>query len=155
MNWYNFVRSVRGKVPLKVVEMDQEYFKSFSSFLSGPLVKRNVDVNKEKINWLMIKWLSYDKQFGIVQFKYSLDEDTPFRLLNLRKFTIKTRFRAELTTSGASNLNLPNTYNGLLPIEVEKKKDLISLLPLIDSIYNSLKTKTIAEVTPDLETETE
>ncbi|KAF0745517.1 Uncharacterized protein FWK35_00022366 [Aphis craccivora] len=95
IDWYNFVRSVRGKAPLKVVEMEQEYFKSFSSFLSGPLVKRNVDVNKEKINWLMIKWLRYDKQFGIVQFKYSLDEDTPFRSLDLRKVTIKTRFRAE------------------------------------------------------------
>jgi len=158
MDWYNFVRSVRGKVPLKVVEMEQEHFKSFSSFFSGPLVKRNVDVNKEKINWLMIKWLRYDKQFSIVQFKYLLDEDTPFRSLDLRKGTIKTRFRAELT-SGASNLNLPNTYNDPLPIEVEKKKDLISILPLIDPIYhpfyNSLKTKTITEVTPDSETETE
>jgi len=159
MDWYNFVRSVRGKVPLKVVEMEQEHFKSFSTFLSGPLVKRNVDTHKEKINWLKIKWLRYDKQFGIIQFKYSLDEDTPFRFLDLRKGAIKTRFRTELTTNGASNLNLPNTYNCPLPIQVEKKKDLQSLLPLIDPIYHpfykSLKTKTVSEVTPDSETESE
>ncbi|KAL4127150.1 hypothetical protein QTP88_011348 [Uroleucon formosanum] len=82
MGWYNFLRSVRGKVPLKVVEIEQEHFKSFSTFLSGPLVKRNVDTHREKINWLKIKWLRYDKQFGIIQFKYSLDEDTQFRLLD-------------------------------------------------------------------------
>lgn len=65
--------------------MEQENFKSFSTLLSGLLVKRNVDVNKEKINWLKIKWLRYDKQFGIIKFKYTLDENTPFRDLDLRK----------------------------------------------------------------------
>jgi len=34
IDWYNFVRNVRGKIPLKVVEMEMEHFKKFSALLS-------------------------------------------------------------------------------------------------------------------------
>jgi len=57
IDWYNFVRHVRGKIPLKVVEMIMEHFKKVSSLLSGTLVKRNLDENKEKNNWMKISWL--------------------------------------------------------------------------------------------------
>jgi len=146
-DWYNFVRNVRGKIPLKVIEMEQIDFKSFSSLLSGPLVKRALDTDKEKINWLKMTWIRYDKTFGIIQFKYTLNKEAPFRILDLRKGAIRTRNRAELT-SGVSNIRLPQTYNGPLSIDSEKKKDLISQLPLLDPIYHQfykdLKTNTRA-----------
>lgn len=146
-DWYNFVRNVRGKIPLKVIEMEQIDFKSFSSLLSGPLVKRALDTDKEKINWLKMTWIRYDKTFGIIQFKYTLNKEAPFRILDLRKGPMRTRNRAELT-SGVSNIRLPLTYNGPLSIDSEKKKDLISLLPLLDPIYHQffkdLKTNTRA-----------
>ncbi|KAE9542460.1 hypothetical protein AGLY_003321 [Aphis glycines] len=146
-DWYNFVRNVRGKIPLKVIEMEQIDFKSFSSLLSGPLVKRALDTDKEKINWLKMTWIRYDKTFGFIQFKYTLNKEAPFRILDLRKGAMRTRNRAEFT-SGLSNIRLPLTYNGPLSIDSEKKKDLISLLPLLDLIYHQfykdLKTNTRA-----------
>jgi len=49
IDWYNFARNIRGKIPLKKVEMEMEHFKKFSALLSGTLVKRNLDENKEKL----------------------------------------------------------------------------------------------------------
>ncbi|KAL4120979.1 hypothetical protein QTP88_013573 [Uroleucon formosanum] len=98
--------NVRGKIPLKVTEMEQIDFKSFSSFLSGPLVKRTLDADKEKVNWLKMTWIRYNKTFGIIQFMYTLNKEALFRVLDLRKRAIKTRYRAELT-SGVSNIRLP------------------------------------------------
>lgn len=57
---FNFVKLVRGKIPLYVVEMQQENFKSFSTSLTGPLVKRTIDTKQEIVNWQKIVWLQYD-----------------------------------------------------------------------------------------------
>lgn len=119
IDWYNFVRNVRGKIPLKVVEMEIEHFKKFSALLSGTLTKRNIDENKDKINWLKISWLRYDKSFGIIQFKNSLDTEAPFRKLDIRKITGKTRSGKEPTN--VSQVILPQAYNKPNPIDTEKK----------------------------------
>ncbi|KAL4154209.1 hypothetical protein QTP88_002041 [Uroleucon formosanum] len=121
-DWYNFVRNVRGKIPLKITEMKQIDFKSFSSFLSGPLVKWTLDTDKEKVNWLKMTWIRYDKTFVIIKFKYTLNKETPFRILDLKKGAIRNRNRAELTRP--------------LSIDPENKKDLISFLPLLDPVYH-------------------
>lgn len=134
-DWFNFVKLVRGKVPFNVVEVKQENFKSFSTFLTGPLVKRTIDAEQEKVNWLKIVWLRYDKNFGIIQFKYSLDDEIPFRHLDLRKGAQRTR--TKYITKNISHLVAPQTYSEPVPVDVEKKKDLISMLPLIDSTYHS------------------
>ena len=42
-DWYNFVRSVRGKVPMKVTEMGQNYFLPYSHLLTDKPVKRTKD----------------------------------------------------------------------------------------------------------------
>jgi len=101
--------------------------------LSSTFIKRNLDVNKEKVNWLKITWLRYDKNFGTIQFKTTLDHDAPFRILDLKKTTGKTRAGKELE---ASQLVIPQTYNKPNLIDIHKKKDLLSLLPLIDPLYH-------------------
>lgn len=118
-DWFNFVKNVRGKIPLKVIEMQMESFKSFSALLNGLLVKRTMDVANEKINWLKIVWLRYDNNFGIIKFKYSLEEEEPFRCLDLRKGAKRNRHRSNINVN---NLVIPQTYSGTVPIDVEKKK---------------------------------
>jgi len=127
------MRNVRGKIPLKVVEMEMDNFKSFSALLSSTFIKRTLDVNEEKVYWLKITWLRYDKNFGTIQLKNTLDPDAPFRILDLKKTTGKTRAGRE--TTSASQLVIPHTYNKPNPIDSEKKRDLLSLLPLIDPLY--------------------
>lgn len=118
-DWFNFVKLVRGKIPLNVIEMKQENFKSFSKLLTGPMVKRTIDTNEEKVNWLKIVWLQYDKNFGIIQFKYSLDDDIPFRHLDLRKGALRARTNI---TKHISHLIAPQTYSEPVPVDVEKKR---------------------------------
>ena len=48
------MRHVRGKIPLKVVEMKIDNFKTFLALLSNTLTKKNLYENKEKVNWLKI-----------------------------------------------------------------------------------------------------
>lgn len=62
-----------------------------------------------------------------------MDTDIPFRHLDLRKGALRTRTNI---TNNISNLVAPQTYSGPVPVDVEKKKDIISMLPLIDSIYH-------------------
>lgn len=96
IDWYNFVRNVRGKIPLKVVEMEMDNFKSFSALLSSSFIKRNKEVNKEKVNWLKITWLRYDKNFGTIKFKTTLDPDASFRILDLKKQLVKQELEERL-----------------------------------------------------------
>lgn len=84
-DWFQFVRSLRGKSKFAVIEMTQEDFLAFSKVLSKSLVKRTSDTEGEKVSWLKIKWLRFTKEFGIVKFKYTLNEEAPFRTLNLKR----------------------------------------------------------------------
>lgn len=103
MDWYSCVKDIRGKWPRNVIEMGQNFFKSFSTLLPGPL--RANDIEMEKIDWLRVKWLRYDNQYGVVKFKYTLDVDTPFQILDLRKGAVKTN-----QNCSALNLSISNTY---------------------------------------------
>lgn len=71
-----------------------------------------------------VKWLRYVKQEkNIVSYKTTLKEDNEFLKLDLsRKKVIHN--------------DLPMAYNEELPITNEKKKDLISLLPLIPEVFH-------------------
>lgn len=88
--------------------------------LSGSLVKRTIDNNNEKLNWLIIIWIRYDKNFYVMKFKYSLDKKALFRILDLRKGVLKNREVPKLST--ISEIRLQQTYTRPLLIDVEKNK---------------------------------
>lgn len=83
-DWYQFVRTVKGKKPFKVIEMKQEQFFSFSNLVSTSLTKKTVDTDGNKVNWFHIRWIRYEKVYGKLQFKYSLNLEEPF---SLRSYT--------------------------------------------------------------------
>ncbi|KAE9521520.1 hypothetical protein AGLY_018076 [Aphis glycines] len=123
-DWYQFVKSVRGQKPFKVIEMNQQHFFSFSNLVSTTLIKKNIDTDGNK---------------------YRLNQDEPFRTLDLKR---GKRGRPKNTSSTELN----NCYTDPLPINPKKKQDLLSLLPLIHedchAFYRQLKTsKDAAELT--------
>lgn len=128
--------------------MGQEDFLAFSKLIGNVLVKRVSDTNGEKVSWLKIKWLRYTREFGIIQFKYSLEEDVPFRTLDLRKGKRRGRPSLDLIT-------VPRSYSGPLGINPKKKKDLLSILNLIDkdchSFYQNIPTTSQAREYDELE----
>lgn len=123
-DWYQFVKSLRGKQKFTVVQMNQEDFFAFSDLLSKSLVRRTTDTNGEKVSWLKIKWLRFTKEFGVVEFKYTLDDQAPFKVLDLRR-------RSRLSRVTGVNL-LSLSYNQPIGINPKKKEDLLSMLDLID-----------------------
>lgn len=134
-DWCQFVRSLQGKKRFKVVQMHFKDFKAFSALLKNVLVHRTKDTEKNPVNWHKIKWLRYTKEFGIVHFKYDLNPFSPFRKLNLIRKGRKI---------SAENLQVPNSYSRKLGINPKKKKDLLSIMDLIDqdchAFYKDLPT---------------
>lgn len=102
--------------------MEMEHFKSFSALLKNAFTKRTVDNNNDKVNWLKIAWLRYDDNFGIVQFKNSLDIQAPFRILNISKSGKTRAGKKPINSSHNDNIIiLPQKYNKPVPIHPEKK----------------------------------
>ena len=56
-DWYNFVHSVRKKIPMKITDMGQNGFLSYSHLLTDKLVNRTKDTDGNPVKWLQIKWL--------------------------------------------------------------------------------------------------
>lgn len=117
---FQFVRSLRGKSKFTVVDNGQEDFLAFSKFL----VKRTSDTDGKNVSWLKIKWLRHTKEFGIIQFKYTLDDEASYKTLDLRRG--KRRGRPSL------DMTVPRSYSGPLGINLKKEKDFLSMLNLID-----------------------
>lgn len=137
-DWFVFVGTVRGKLPFKVIRMTQKDFFSFSQYLRSPLMKKHQNVDKEKVRWLDIRWMRYKKPFGVIEYKYSLKDEEPFRTLDLRRNTRGRPIEFE-------NIEpLGFCYSGPLPINPLKKADLLSLFNVIDEecheFYRSLPT---------------
>ena len=128
-DWLQFVKTVRGKKCFKVVEMNSNTFYNFSDLYSQELVRRHIDTTNQKIHWLNIRWMRYAKSspFGVINFKESLDQTIPFRMMDLRR---NKRGRPSF-----SDLKL--TYTGPIPVSSKKKEDLLSLLPLLDPVYHT------------------
>ncbi|KAL4084507.1 hypothetical protein QTP88_000049 [Uroleucon formosanum] len=116
-DWYQFVRTVKGKKPFKVIEMKQEQFFSFSNLVSTSLTKKTVDTDGNKKNHLVLDLTQRPK-----------------------------RGRPKNITA------LTNCYKSPLPINPQKKQDLLSLMPLIHedchSFNQNLKTSKDAAEMP-------
>lgn len=148
-DWFQFVRTVRGKKPFQVHEMTQEHIFSFSKLVQEYMTRRPTDTEGNKVNWLEMKWIRYEKTFGLIQFKTSLD-DEHFRVLDLRRLK---RGKRPIPL-------LKKCYDGPLPINPLKKKDVLSLLPLIHSdcqkFYLNLETSArVPELSEDNSEENE
>ncbi|CAI6345728.1 unnamed protein product [Macrosiphum euphorbiae] len=120
--------------------MKQEQIFSFSNLVSTSLTKKTVDTDGQKGNWFHIRWIRYEKMYDQLQFKYSLNPEEPFRVLDLTQSGKRGRPKNITTYS----TELTNCYTSPLPINPKKKQDLLSLLPLIHedchSFYQKLKT---------------
>ncbi|KAK3918368.1 RNA replicase polyprotein [Frankliniella fusca] len=154
--WYDAVEAA-GKqnhnddFPLgkfKVILMKDNFY-DFSALLKGPLVKREKTVQNEKFSWLDTFVFHYSKErLGIVQVKSShnpaaLFEDLSFIRVGGRSATIP-----KLSTL------LKECYTTPQPISLQKKRDLLKLLPYVDAehhgFYHALTTTALEDTDPDL-----
>lgn len=143
-DWYQFIRSVGTGNRFLVHEMNQDDILNFSLIAKTKLMWRKVDENGQKFLWNEVKWLRFTKDSGSIQFKTTLSDNEPFRILNIRR-------------RGFNNIpssELQKCYSAPLKINSAKKRDLIDLLPLIDRrvhpFYEALQTEDMPDTHPDL-----
>lgn len=144
-DWIQLVRTAKQKNPFHVIALNREQFYNFSMLgkNKGPYIMKKKDVNGDRFLWKPVQWLQYGMGEGQIFFKHSLNESDAFKKIN---FSRRGR---------PSVISLQIMSNDQLAISAEKKKDLLTLLPLIDepfqSFYMNLKTKGDPSTDPDLE----
>lgn len=144
-DWYNLVRSTNKN--MNVIVMSNNMFLNFAQLYKGPFQLRKVDSSGEKFVWHDVKWFYFSGQYetGTVKFKTQLSESDAFKDISFCR-----RGKAN------EDLQPQKCYGGPVPISEEKKKDLLTILHLIENdchdFYKSLPTtlqNTIND--PDLE----
>lgn len=108
---------------------------------------RKNDTEENKFNWLKIRWIRYTKEFETILYKTSLNEDEPFKHLNIKR-------------RGINNISLNVlelcyiTYMEDIKNSHKKKKVLLDTLNLIHptfhSFYKDLKCENMPNFHPDL-----
>lgn len=141
-DWMQLVRSSSKKFTVK--EMRQNDFFDFASLLKGPLVARKKDDDGNIFKWHDVKWLSYDSEFGVIKYKTSLSREESFKSINFKRNTRRDK-----------EINLMQITDKPVPISVEKKRDIISLLSLIPECFhnfyqNLVTTDDTKDVDPDI-----
>lgn len=143
-DWIQLVSHAKKTKPFNVFPMKKENFYNFSILgkKNGPYVIKKKDDNGDRFLWNPLQWLQYGTGGRQICFKHSLKESEDFKTVN---FTRRGR---------QSTLTLQNISNDQVPISAEKKKDILTLLPLIDEVfhdfYRNLKTKDELPTDPDL-----
>ena len=142
-DWFQLVRSA-GKRFI-VYEMQQNNFYNFCDLYKNQLIRKKKNNDNSLFQWSKCQWLQYKKPVGVLQYKENLEEDEDF-------FSVDFRRRGKED----GQLVINQEYTAPLPINKEKKKDIISLFPLIEpafhEFYLSIPTSDSVRATfdPDL-----
>lgn len=138
-DWYQFVRSAGERKTFQVHEMQQSSFKNYGLTSKTKCTFRKVNEDGERVIWQDIKWLRYTKTFGKIYYKNCHEVDEPFKVMNIRK-----RGFNQLTYT-----DIPHCYEGPIKINEAKKKDLLSMLHLIDTNFHAFYMELCGEDMPD------
>lgn len=143
-DWMQLVRLTGKKNPLQVVPMYYTDFMQYSDLLKDALNMKKINDIGEAFVWKNVKWLRFTKEYGVIFYKEGLDRTSEFK-----KMTVWRRGRAR------DRLIPKPSYSGKQQITLQKKKDLLDLLPLIPptfhDFYKGLPTSSdsSADIHPD------
>lgn len=115
VDWVNIFRRARRKNPYNVTHLHYGDFYNFQVLAQCIIKNRNKDENGATVNWLLCKGFKYSKvEPGVIQYRYDYNE--PFK-----RIFVFGRGRPSIP------LKLTMAYETLLPVSVDKKKDLVKL----------------------------
>lgn len=124
--WYTVVRLASKNSKYEVIEMDQSKFLDFNSLKIHSIQNRKRDTDGHNINWLQIVWIQFRKSHpDTIFFKYEMDA-ADFLSFNVRSISVRKSLRQQQRTEENTFLLKP-AYNGPIPIDAKKMKDLIDL----------------------------
>lgn len=123
LNVFKAARSNRGKnkdkPPYQVMELKYKDVWDLQALAASTLKNKNTDENGEKVNWLKIKCLKFEKAHPNAIF-YRYDHSSEYKKIDI----IQQRSRRNRITQ---NVELKQAYNAVLPISMQKKNDLVKL----------------------------
>nr|CAD7568945.1 unnamed protein product [Timema californicum] len=91
------------------------------------------DNEGNKVKWLKIRWLRYTPDFGVIQYKYSLDEVEPVKVLKLKIDVRGGRLSKQQPNLGETMITVVNrSYNQPFGINPLKTRDVLPMLSLMD-----------------------
>lgn len=133
IDWKGIMQRARSKrqnknvTPYKVTELSYQDMIDVKSLCSKIIKNKSISENGEKVCWLKIKCLRFEKDLpGYIKYRYNYDG--PYNLLNAickpGRSTRRTQ-NSEMPTISAEDL--PRAYQQYLPITKQKKKDLLQL----------------------------
>lgn len=119
LDWVSIFTRSRRKQPYKVKVLEHTDILDFGSRAQSTMRNLNRSTEGDKINWLLIKVMRYNKsKLGIIEYKYNYQED--FKQMDVRG-------KERRSTDNAMSSSIPRAYAARLPISEAKKKDLLSL----------------------------
>lgn len=120
--WCLLISAARIKRAYIVENLQFTEFFDLKQLVNDIVINTTRNTSNEKVNWLHIKWLRFqkDKPF-IIQYKYRLSD------LNFLEIDVTSRRRPGRRRTWDS-VELIKKYNSRLPVSQKKKQDLIALL---------------------------
>lgn len=149
--WERVIADAKKRNPkFQVHRMTSELFYSWDT-LENEITNRKISENKQKVEWLKIRWLQFrkDEPKKLFYKTYSVSDCIDFDVVDIARKGLWGR----PSRNFSQKLNL--LYPRGRPITKEKKKDLMSLLKYIPPIYHhyyrNLKVEGEGFNNPDME----
>jgi len=143
--WVNVVKKAKQKKPFVVTKLQQSDLKSAEQ-LEKVVVNRKVDTEGLKVEWLKIRWLCFKCEAPKkIFFKYSNNEDVPFRCIDLSCIG-GPQNRSDINLG---SLVLPDLYPQGREIAGPKLRDLQTLLQFVPPIHHAFYNQFIVNDNAD------
>lgn len=112
-DWKAVMTAARGKKPYVVNQLHFNDFYNLKQLAAVSITNRNLSTSGEKVNWLSLRWLRYQKNLpDVIQFKVDFDQE---------EFGVLQQNRRRAVTE------LAGLYTEQIAISKAKKDDLMSL----------------------------
>ena len=134
--WIDIAKRARKKgEKFDVAEMQKTTFLNFRSLVQR-LVNRKVNMQREKVEWMKIRWTRFRKDNPYkMMYKYTVDDDEEFKVVSFEKKSKGCQQQQPI-------LNLPMLYPSGRLISHAKFKDIQDLMKYVPPIhyefYNSI-----------------
>lgn len=144
-DWVQLIRGCKSTKQFKVKLIECDDFLNFADLLKNCFVNKKISESGKKFLWKDLQWARCSENIGILYYKSSLKSEEKFKSVNFRR-------RGKQQLSGA--LTVSKIHNGPIPINKEKKKDIMAVLQLLDKqfhpFYENLKVADVPDTDPDL-----
>jgi hypothetical protein len=128
-DWMDLIKSCRRQNAFAVTEMAADDFVSLEP-LSKAFINRKVNTDKEKVNWLSIRWIRVQKSKPMqFQYRHTHNSLEAWKTVDLKR---KTKGRSV----NLAQIPLPVLYPNMRQLKANKVKDLTDLLQFIPPVHH-------------------